>query len=162
MNVREIALCGVMAALVCVATLLVQVPVPATRGYINVGDALIMVAALSLGPVVGGFAGGVGSALADVLGGWAHWAPFTLVIKGVEGLLAGLLAKKASSKPYLLIPAWVVGCGEMVLGYFIVETALYGLGAALVELPGNLFQMAIGGIVGIPVSRLVKRVVKVE
>jgi len=160
MDVKEIALCGVMAALVCVATLLVQVPVPATRGYINVGDALIMVAALSFGPLVGGFAGGVGSALADVLGGWAHWAPFTLVIKGVEGLLAGLLARR-SSKPHLLIPAWVVGCGEMVLGYFIVETVLYGLGAALVELPGNLFQMAMGGIVGIPVSGLVRRLVKV-
>ncbi len=160
MDIKEIALCGVMAALVCVATLLVQVPVPATRGYINVGDALIMVAALSFGPLVGGFAGGVGSALADVLGGWAHWAPFTLVIKGVEGLLAGLLAKRPSSKPHLLIPAWAVGCGEMVLGYFIVETVLYGMGAALVELPGNLFQMVVGGVVGIPVSRVVKKWMK--
>ena len=158
----EIALCGVMAALVCVATLLIQVPTPPTRGYINVGDAMIMVSALTFGPIVGGFAGGVGSALADILGGYAHWAPFTLIIKGVEGIIAGLIAHKWGSRSSILLLAWIIGCGEMVLGYFIVEALLYGVGPALVEVPGNTFQMIVGGVVGIPVSVAVKRRMRLD
>ena len=104
----EIALCGVMAALVCVATLLIQIPTPPTRGYINVGDVMIMVSALTFGPIVGGFAGGIGSALADILGGWAHWAPFTLIIKGVEGILAGLIARRWGSRNPALLIAWIL------------------------------------------------------
>jgi uncharacterized membrane protein len=65
-----IAMAAVMAALVCMATMLIQVPIPATEGFFNVGDALIMVAALTGGPIVGAFAGGVGASLADLLGGW--------------------------------------------------------------------------------------------
>jgi uncharacterized membrane protein len=161
-RIVEIALCGVMAALVCVTTLLIQVPVPPTRGYINVGDAMIMVSALAFGPLVGGFAGGVGSALADIFGGWVHWAPFTLVIKGVEGVLAGLIAGRGRSKGYRLLLAWVVGCGEMVLGYFTVEAFLYDIGPALAELPGNLVQMLAGGVVGIPVSIAIKKRMRLQ
>lgn len=161
-RIVEIALSGIMAALVCVTTLMIQVPVPPTRGYINVGDAMIMVSALAFGPLVGGFAGGVGSALADILGGWAHWAPFTLVIKGVEGVLAGLIAGRGGSKSYRLLLAWAVGCGEMVLGYFTVETSLYGIGPALTELPGNLVQMLTSGVVGIPISIAIKRRIRLQ
>lgn len=161
-RIVKVALCGIMAALVCVTTLLIQVPVPPTRGYINVGDAMIMVAALSFGPIVGGFAGGVGSALADILGGWVHWAPFTLIIKGVEGVIAGFIARRGGSGIHTLLIAWIIGCGEMVLGYFTVESILYGVGPALVEVPGNTFQMIVGGVVGIPVSLAVRRRMRLE
>ena len=161
-RIVEVALCGIMAALVCVTTLLIQVPTPPTRGYINVGDAMIMVAALSFGPLVGGFAGGVGSALADILGGWVHWAPFTLIIKGVEGVIAGFIARRWGSRVHTLLIAWIIGCGEMVLGYFTVESILYGVGPALVEVPGNTFQMIVGGVVGIPLSLAVRRRIRLE
>lgn len=59
-----------MVALVTVATMLIQIPIPATQGFFNIGDAIIMVTALTFGPVVGGIAGGLGSSLADLLGGW--------------------------------------------------------------------------------------------
>ncbi|HEY8497562.1 MAG TPA: ECF transporter S component, partial [Limnochordales bacterium] len=71
------------AALVAAATMFVQIPMPAGQGYANVGDAVIFVFAALFGPTVGLAAGGIGSALADVLTGYAVWAPFTLVIKGV-------------------------------------------------------------------------------
>lgn len=64
----EISMIAVFTALVTVATLAVRIPVPATGGYINVGDVMIFVAALSMGWLVGGIAGGLGSAIADMIG----------------------------------------------------------------------------------------------
>ena len=83
-NLRTTSLNAVLTALVAAATLSIRIPVPATQGYINLGDAVVIAAALVLGPRTGLIAGGIGSALADWLGGYAHWAPFTLIIKGLE------------------------------------------------------------------------------
>jgi len=141
--------------LVCVATLLIQIPIPATEGFFNIGDAMVMVASLTFGPIVGGLAGGVGSALADALGGWYTWVPFTLVIKGAEGVVAGLIAGREKTNRRVLI-AWVCGGLVMVSGYFIVQVFLYGLGAALVEGPFNLVQMTVAGVVGVPISLALK------
>lgn len=115
---------------------------------------MVMVAALTFGPVVGGIAGGLGSALADFLGGWYVWVPFTLVVKGIEGLLAGLIMRKGGEGRGSLwvVLAWIVGGLEMVGGYFLVQVYMYGFSAALVEAPFNFVQMAVGGVVGIPVS----------
>ncbi|RLG41817.1 MAG: ECF transporter S component [Thermoproteota archaeon] len=134
---------AVGAAVVAVATLMIRVPIAPTRGYINLGDTMVLLFALLLGPVVGGAAGGIGSALADVIGGYPHWAPWTLIIKGVEGAIAGQIAKK---KGLFTAIGTCLGAIEMVLGYFLVESYLYGVGAALVELPGNVVQ-AVSGIV---------------
>jgi uncharacterized membrane protein len=156
---RELAASAVMAALVCVATMLVQFPIPATQGFFNVGDAMVMVAALTFGPVVGAIAGGLGSSLADFLGGWYVWVPFTLVIKGIEGLLAGLVLGTSDEDQGKLrvVLAWIVGGLEMVTGYFLVQVYMYGLSAALVEAPFNFVQMAVGGIVGVPISLALKQ-----
>lgn len=87
---------AIMAALVAVATFIVQIPNPATKGYFNIGDIMIFVSALTFGPIVGGFAGSVGSAISDVAGGYGYFAPFTFVIKGVEGIIAGLISNRSS------------------------------------------------------------------
>jgi uncharacterized membrane protein len=152
-----IAQAGVMAALVAVATFLVQVPIPATKGYLNFGDIMIFVSAITFGPAIGGFAGGVGSAISDVSSGYAYFSPFTLVIKGAEGIIAGLLSNGLSKKRSIL--AVVVAGVEMVSGYFLAE--FFGLSerwAALSEVPFNILQIAAGGAIGIPISIiLIKR-----
>ncbi len=149
---------SVMTALVAVATCMISIPTPPTRGYINVGDAMVMISALLFGPIVGMIAGGVGSALADVILGYVWWAPYTLIIKGLEGLVAGLLYKKYGSKILATIPAGAI----MVLGYLLTETVLYGYGPALVELPGNTFQAAFGIIVGICVAEAIEKRLKIK
>ncbi len=138
-----VAVVGIMAALTAVATMVIQVPTPATQGYINLGDTIVMLTGMLFGPAIGSLAGGLGSSLADLLSGYGHWAPFTLVIKGVEGFLAGLA--KGRGKILSLALLTVAGA-EMVAGYFIVEWYLYGIGGALQEIPGNAFQ-AVSGIV---------------
>ena len=68
--VIRLAMTAVMTAFVTVATFLIQIPNPPTRGYINVGDAMIFTTALTFGSYIGGAAGGLGSALADLWAGY--------------------------------------------------------------------------------------------
>ncbi|QOJ78760.1 ECF transporter S component [Infirmifilum lucidum] len=148
---------SVMAALTAVATMIVQIPVPETRGYINLGDTMVMLSGVLFGPLVGAVAGGVGSALADVLSGYSWWAPFTLVIKGLEGFVVGLIAQKGGRLRTLA--GCALGGAIMVLGYFAVEYVLYGAGA-FAELPGNVFQALAGIAVASTVGPAVKRALK--
>lgn len=158
----RLAIATMMATLVCVSTMLIRVPIPATEGYFNIGDAMIMVAALTFGPIVGAVAGGIGASLADLLGGWYVWVIPTLIIKGIEGFLVGWIISKSEGKNFKnVILAWIVGGSEMILGYFIAQVYMYGVSAALVEVPFNFVQMAMGGVVGIPIFQILRRRVRV-
>jgi uncharacterized membrane protein len=146
-----------MGALACIATMIFTFPIPATSGYFNFGDAIVMTTALTFGPVIGAIAGGLGSGLADLLGGWYNWVIFTAVIKGAEGYIAGTLAGDHATRTLTkTVVAWFVGAIVMVAGYFVVQVFMYGIGAAMAEAPFNFVQMAVAGVVGIPVSIAVK------
>lgn len=153
-SVMTSAFCGVMAALVFVTTMIIRIPIPATGGYINIGDLMIFVSALLFGPIIGGFAGGFGSALSDLIG-FPSFVLYTLVIKGVEGLVAGKFGK--SGKTWVSILGVIIAGIAMVAGYFVVEFYLFGLGAAVTELPGNIFQASFGAIVAVPLSLAIKK-----
>jgi len=152
----KLALSGLMAALVTVATFMVQIPIPATNGYLNFGDILIFVSALLFGPVVGGLAGSIGSGLSDVIGGYGAFAPFTFVIKGAEGTIAGLISNRVSVRRDVL--AAVFAGSEMVIGYFLAEFFPLSLGwGALGEVPFNILQIAVGAGIGIPVTLVLRK-----
>jgi uncharacterized membrane protein len=144
----------IMAALVAVATLIIRIPNP-MGGYFNVGDVMIFVTALTFNPLISGFAGGVGSAIADAIGFPVFVIP-TLIIKGLEGFLAGLITNRKNVFRDIL--AVVIAGSEMIVGYFLVELYVlqWGLGGALAEVPTNVAQIVIGGLVGIPVARSVR------
>ena len=151
----QLSLMVVMTALVAVGTLIIRIPNP-MGGYFNVGDVMIFVAALTFNPIIGGVAGGLGSAIADIIG-FPLFAIPTLVIKGLEGLLASLIADRRSVfRDVLAVVA--AGC-EMVIGYFLVEWVVlqWGLGGALAEVPANIVQIAVGGFVGIPIALVLRR-----
>jgi len=133
--------------------MLVQIPVPPTRGYLNFGDIMVFTSALLFGRFVGGLAGGIGSATADIVAGYGYFAPYTLIIKGLEGFLAGAIRDGRSIRRDVL--GWFVGAVAMVSGYFLAEAYMMGLGApaALVEVPGNTIQVVSGAIVAIPLAR---------
>ena len=145
----------VMSALVAVGTLIVRIPNP-MGGYFNVGDVMIFVAALTFNPLIGGVAGGLGSAIADIIG-FPTFAIPTLVIKGLEGLLSSLISDK--KQVYRDVLAVFVAGAVMVTGYFVVEFFVFqwGLGGALAEVPANIAQVTIGGIVGIPIALVLRR-----
>ena len=144
-----------MSALVTVGTLIVQIPNP-MGGYFNVGDVMIFVTALTFNPLIGGVAGGLGSSIADIIS-FPVFAIPTLIIKGLEGLLASLITNKKNL--YRDIVAVVAAGAEMITGYFLVELFVFqwGLGGALAEVPTNIAQVAVGGIVGVPIALVLRR-----
>jgi len=206
-SARKIPLLAFYVALVAVSTVLLPLYVPATRGYYNIGEAAIFTVALLSGPYFGAVAGGMGSALADLILGYPIYAPATLLIKGLEGGVLGYLADKrpqfsrrrwvifsfligivlflavyligstyytsvdplllgviATASAGLIILAGLFSSSEagwqvlscliagimMVTGYFLYEQLLFGLGAAMVEIPVNLGQMVVGVLVAVP------------
>jgi uncharacterized membrane protein len=152
MKPRDVARTGLMMALVFVTTRAFVIPIPQTRGFFNLGEAAIYLAAVLFGPAVGALAGGLGSALADLSLGYTQYAPFTLVIKGLEGALVGLVAGRTRG---LARRTAGMMCGGLVMvtGYFVTQAYLFGLGvgAAATEVPYNVVQVAAGlaaGLVG--------------
>jgi uncharacterized membrane protein len=161
-----IAVVALMIAITAVFTITIQVPVPATTGYVNFSDVAIYFAAFLFGPWVGFVAGGVGTALADLSLGYAQFAPLSFVAHGLEGLLAGYVVHRLfrqtarGSSPYRPVAsalAWGLGTVAMLAGYFFGEALMFGWGPALVELPFNLLQNVVGGLVGIPLVLAVRR-----
>jgi len=151
----KLSLTIVMTSLVAVNTLIVRIPNP-MGGYFNLGDVMIFISALTFGPLVGGLAGGIGSAIADIIG-FPLFAVPTLIIKGLEGFIAGSLTNKKQIYRDILA-VFFAGSG-MVFGYFIFEWLIlqWGFAAALAEVPANVGQIIIGGIIGIPIAHLLRR-----
>ncbi|MFW9952602.1 MAG: ECF transporter S component [Candidatus Thorarchaeota archaeon] len=163
----SIAITSIFAALTCVLTMLISIPIPATQGYINIGDVGVMLTALIFGPVIGSLGGGIGSALADIFLGYPLWAPATFIVKGLEGLIVGLIANPRKVRTYFNvfdIIAVIFGGLFMVFGYFIVELFVFnfGLAAALAELPGNLFQFAVGALISLIFIIVLRIVIKIS
>lgn len=152
-----LAIIAVMVAVTAVLTFAVQMPVPATGGYIHFGDVGVFFAAFAFGPVVGAIAGGVGCAIADLLSGYASWAPLTLFAHGLQGLLAGYLGYRKGVVG--MVVGWAIGAVVLLAVYFLGEWFVYGLGyaGALAEIGANFIQMAVGGLIGIPLVLAVRR-----
>ena len=142
MNTKRIALAGVLAALVFVATIFVRIPIPATEGYINLGDAVILMCSYLLGPFAA-IPAAIGSGLGDLMSGYAHYIIPTVLIKGTMGLVAGYILSRKSSLP-VRITAFVLAEIIMIGGYFAYETFIYGFAAAAAGIPFNGIQGAAG------------------
>jgi uncharacterized membrane protein len=159
----KIAAAAIFAALVAVATLLFVLPIPATSGYFNLGETIIYISTLLLGPFVGAVAG-AGASIADILSGYGQFAPGTFAIKSIEGFLVGIIFQKLNNKTKNItlsaVIAVLVGGFEMVVGYFLYEmTALaYPMGLAAAEVPFNIVQMLIGLAIAVPVMHGVLKV----
>jgi len=159
---RQIATIAVMAALTTVATISFVIPFPATGGYFNLGDTIVVVTSLLFGPIVGALAGGIGSGLADFMGGWMLFIIPTTIIKGFEGFIIAYLAGNKDNRPISrIIMAWIVGAATIVIGYFIAEAFFLGIGieAATAEIAINIPQ-ALSSSIGVVIYLAVKDRVK--
>jgi uncharacterized membrane protein len=153
----RIASIAILAAVTTVLTRVVQVPLPA-RGYINLGDVAIVFTAITLGPFSGAISGGLGTALADLLSGpYAFWAPISLVVHGLQGLLVGVIARIRPGNVGLQILGGIVGMIMMAGGYLAAGVPIEGAGPALTEVPGNLIQGGVGVVLGLLVAAAVIR-----
>lgn len=161
---------SLLAALCCVATF-IKLAITPTGGYVNLGDVVIILAAFLLSPLYAALAAGIGSMLADILMGYAQYAPGTLVIKALMGLFAALVlcaVKKISKKNsglFLLSAVAAALCAECVMvgGYFLFEAYVLGYGAAgaLGSVLPNVFQ-GIAGIIGGTLLCLIFKRIKIK
>ncbi|TDP60497.1 ECF transporter S component [Aminicella lysinilytica] len=156
-KINMIVMTGLMMCLILVATSLFKVPVPFTQGYVHLGDAMIFLSVLVLGKKNGAIAAGFGSALGDILGGYAMWAPWTFVIKFAMAFVMGIFVEamekrghKTGNKGVCLIEVlgMILGGAEMAGGYFIAERFIYGnWTVAALAIPWNIGQFTVGMIV---------------
>lgn len=147
---QKIVLSAMFAALVCVATMIIKIPSP-LKGYLNLGDCVVLLAGWMLPPAYGFLAAGIGSALADIFSPYVVYAPATFIIKGLMALGAyyifRFLSKKTGSLPARIISG-IAAELIMTLGYFIFEGFMYGFVPSAVNIPANLVQGAAGLILG--------------
>ncbi|MBA7571223.1 hypothetical protein ES708_12982 [subsurface metagenome] len=115
----------------------------------------IFFTALTIGPFTALLAGGLGTALADIISGYAQWAPISFVVHGLQGLVIGLLARRGGVL-YLGMGA-AAGTVTMCTGYLLAGWLMVGLGAALAEVPINLLQNLAGIIGGVSLHLAVKK-----
>ena len=147
-KIRKLVMAALFAALCTVMTMVIQVPSP-MQGYVNLGDCAVLLSAWVLGPLYGGAAAGTGSMLADILSGYAHYAPGTFLLKLAMAAAAALIFR-ALQRPSIPLPAAQAVSGIaaeaiMTAGYFGYASLLLGRGlAAAASVPGNLIQGAFG------------------
>ena len=162
-NIRMIASGASLAAMTCVATMVIKIPTP-TMGYVHPGDCFVLLAGFMLGSVTGGISAGIGSMLSDLLGGYAAWAPGTFIIKFLTAYVAALVFRVLSGNNNMRLPMKAVLAGAageivMITGYFLYNILVItvinsgseavAVGAAVTqsaaEIPFNIAQ----GLTGI-------------
>lgn len=148
-QIKKIIMAALFAALTCVATMCIRIPTPGTNGYIHPGDAIVILAGIILNPVWGFFAAGIGSSMADLIGGYFIYVPITFIIKGLVALCAGLIyravGKNSKTRYAAVILGGIIDIIFVAGGYFICEYFIYGSGAAA-SIPANIIQ-GVGGLI---------------
>lgn len=152
---NNLVMTALMICLVMVATLSIRIPSPFTQGYVHLGDTMVFLSVLLLGRNKGALAAGLGSALADVLGGYAAYAPWTLIIKAVMGFIMGIFIEAClkEDKHHIMIGSvalveiigMVIAGIVMVIGYALVDGVLAGnLITGFLGAPFNVAQFTVG------------------
>lgn len=156
---RKIVVAALLAALTCVATMTIKVPSP-LKGYINLGDGIVLISGWLLSPAWGFLSAGIGSALADILSGYVIYGPATFLIKGLMALVAFYGFKLLNNKFGKLVSIIISGVAAeivMMVGYFIFAGYLYGFGPAAVNIPANAVQGVAGVLVGAVLVKVVEK-----
>ena len=156
---KRVVMASLIAALACVATMIIKIPSP-LKGYLNLGDCIVLLAGWMLLPTYAFLAAGLGSALADVFSGYVTYAPATFVIKGLMALVAffvfRMLCKRLGNVASRIVSG-VLAEIVMILGYFVFEGFLYGFAPSLVNIPANAVQGAAGLIIGFVLIKIVEK-----
>ncbi|MCD8398898.1 MAG: ECF transporter S component [Lachnospiraceae bacterium] len=169
LTTKNLVNAALFAALACVMTMSVRIPIYGTQGYIHPGDAVVILCGIFLDPVTAFFAAGIGSAMADLLGGYFIYVPITFVIKGLVALCGGLLyhSRAVSSVNDHIVVALcgVIDILIVALGYCLCEIFLYGAPAAIASVPANCVQGVSGLVIAsvlYPILRAALRQIQTE
>ena len=158
-NTQKIVIASMLAALCCIATMIIKIPSP-LKGYLNLGDCVVLLSGWILSPVYAFAAAGIGSALADLFSGYLVYAPATLVIKGIMAIVVYFCFKgmhnKLGTTPSRIIGG-VLAELVMVFGYFVFEGFMYGFAPSVVNIPANGAQGIAGLIIGLILVKIFEK-----
>jgi uncharacterized membrane protein len=139
--------------------MIIKIPSP-MKGYVNLGDCVVLLCGWVLSPWYGLAAAGIGSALADVFSGYFTYAPATFIIKGAMALIAYSIFKLLGGRIGKL-PAQIIGgvLAElaMIVGYYVFEGFMYGFVPSAVNIPANAVQGVAGLVIGIVLIKAFER-----
>ena len=160
-KLKKMILAALFAALCCVATIVVQIPSP-TNGYLHLGDCAVLLSGVLLGRAYGAAAAAIGSTMADVITGYAHYAVATFIIKAIMAAAAwavySALGKGILSSALRLGIAGVVSELIMTVGYFAYDCQLRGQGlAAAASIPNYVIQGGIGIVAAVIIIKALER-----
>ena len=151
MKTKKIVISALLTALCCIATMIIKIPSP-LKGYMNLGDCIVLLSGWLLSPFYGFLASGLGSALADIFSGYTLYAPATFVIKGLMALIAFYLFRYMQNKVHPLFARIISAVAAeiiMILGYYIFEGFLYGFIPSLINMPANIIQGVLGLVLSV-------------
>ena len=155
-STRQLTLAALFMALTTVATMVIHIPVPATQGFVNVGDSFVLLSGLLFSHYYGALIGGVGSALADLFLGYTIFAPVTLIVKAIEALLASYIDRGNTVSRVIAV---IVGVIWMVFGYFIFEVFMFDLPVALSAVIPNSIQGIVSAGLALLLYPIVRRLI---
>ncbi|MBZ9609166.1 ECF transporter S component [Clostridium estertheticum] len=153
----DIVQISLMAAITFIAASVIHIPT--FMGVLHLGDSMIFLSAILFGRKKAAISSAVGMCLFDLLNGYTMWAPFTLIIKGAMGYIAGTIAyrknyngNKFSNNIFAFVVAGIWMITMYYLGGAIILTFIskgFALKQALIislkDIPTNIFQV-VGGI----------------
>lgn len=155
-STRQLTLAALFMALTTVATMVIHIPVPATQGFVNVGDSFVLLSGLLFSHYYGALIGGVGSALADLFLGYTIFAPVTLIVKAIEALLASYIDRENTVSRVIAV---IVGVTWMVFGYFVFEVFMFDLPVALSAVIPNSIQGIVSAGLALLLYPIVRRLI---
>lgn len=155
-STRQLTLAALFMALTTVATMVIHIPVPATQGFVNVGDSFVLLSGLLFSHYYGALIGGVGSALADLFLGYTIFAPVTLIVKAIEALLASYIDRGNTVSRVIAV---IVGVTWMVFGYFVFEVFMFDLPVALSAVIPNSIQGIVSAGLALLLYPIVRRLI---
>jgi len=140
----EVACTAIFSALTAVATAFTGQFFPSpTGGYTHIGDTVIFISALILGPKLGALIGALGAVAADIYVGYPRWF-VSIPAHGLEGFIAGL---GRGRKFYVQIILCGLGGVVMAAIYFYVNIFIKGLAPALISLYRDVFGQVVVSII---------------
>ncbi|KRM21155.1 ECF transporter S component [Latilactobacillus graminis] len=156
-NKHQLPLLAMLTALTVALSLLIIIPIPATKGFVTLCEVGIYTTAIMLGNPGGLAVGATSGLLIDLLSGYPEWCLFSLIIHGAQGFVVSHLTHGAPRPQKLIIP-FICGSIVMVLGYFLATRLLFGWAAGITSIFSNIVQNGIGIVVTIPLVTSLSRI----
>ena len=161
---KDIIYIGLLSAL-CIVFTTIKVPLP-TGAMVHLGSAALFSIASVFGGFYAGLAGAIGSGIFDLIMGHSQYTLFSIVIKGLAGVIVGVLTvgwrpsipARSISTPRILL-AMLVGAIWTAAGYFVAWwVVLDSYIAAVTRLPASFLTSGIGILVALLLIPILRRI----